>query len=164
MLSLPAGLLASGEEPKKPRRWSLYHLPLPATSYAMPPKPKMTSSVRRQDNSQYYNELSRCHRTLFDVMSGRSPQRQHPVVVVAPSALAMAVGGGLWWGWSPVVICSTISSRQIEESISILNFFPPKFARTRVESISILNFFPPNRGVDFYFELLPAKSRSRFLF
>jgi hypothetical protein len=22
------------------------------------------------------------------------------------------------------------------------------------ESISILNFFPPNRGVDFYFELL----------
>jgi hypothetical protein len=25
-----------------------------------------------------------------------------------------------------------------------------------VESISILNFFPPNRGVDFYFEFLPA--------
>jgi hypothetical protein len=25
------------------------------------------------------------------------------------------------------------------------------------ESISILNFFPPNRGVDFYFEFLPAK-------
>jgi hypothetical protein len=36
-----------------------------------------------------------------------------------------------------------ISSRQIEESISILNFFPP------------------NRGVDFYFEFLPAKSRRR---
>jgi hypothetical protein len=29
-------------------------------------------------------------------------------------------------------------------------------------SISILNFFPPNRGVDFYFEFLPTKSRSRF--
>ena len=26
-------------------------------------------------------------------------------------------------------------------------------------SISILNFFPPNRGIDFYFEFLPAKSR-----
>jgi hypothetical protein len=25
------------------------------------------------------------------------------------------------------------------------------------ESISILNFFPPNRGVDFYFEFLPAE-------
>ena len=29
------------------------------------------------------------------------------------------------------------------------------------ESISILNFFPPYRGVDFYFEFLPAKSRAR---
>jgi hypothetical protein len=37
------------------------------------------------------------------------------------------------------------SSRQIEESISILNFFPPFL------------------GVDFYFEFLPAKFRSRFL-
>jgi hypothetical protein len=27
-----------------------------------------------------------------------------------------------------------------------------------------LSFFPPNRGVDFYFEFLPAKSWSRFLF
>ena len=26
--------------------------------------------------------------------------------------------------------------------------------------ISILNFFPPNRGVDFYFEFLPAKLTS----
>ena len=33
------------------------------------------------------------------------------------------------------------------------------------ESISILNFFfPPNRGVDFYFEFLRAKSRGRFYF
>ena len=56
---------------------------------------------------------------------------------------------------------------------SILNFFPPYIecrflfwisSRHIEESISILNFFPPNRGVDFYFEFLPAKSRSRFLF
>ena len=26
---------------------------------------------------------------------------------------------------------------------------------------SILNFFPPNRGVDFYFELLPANRQMR---
>ena len=42
-----------------------------------------------------------------------------------------------------VVVCmmydELVSSRQIEESISILNFFPP------------------NRGVDFYFEFLPQQ-------
>jgi hypothetical protein len=38
--------------------------------------------------------------------------------------------------WQPVATTERIPSRQIEESISILNFFPP------------------NRGVDFYFELL----------
>jgi hypothetical protein len=27
------------------------------------------------------------------------------------------------------------------------------------ESISILNFFPPNPGVDFYFEFLPANPK-----
>ena len=31
------------------------------------------------------------------------------------------------------------------------------------ESISISNFFPPNRGFDFYCRFLPAGSRSRFL-
>ena len=48
---------------------------------------------------------------------------------------------------------------------TILNFFPPNEGSIYVlGSIStILNFFPPNRGVDFYFEFLPAKSRSRFL-
>jgi hypothetical protein len=49
-------------------------------------------------------------------------------VVVAHKAINV-VGGGGW----------RCSSRQIEESISILNFFPP------------------NRGVDIYFEFLPAK-------
>jgi hypothetical protein len=28
----------------------------------------------------------------------------------------------------------------------------------------LLAFFPPNRGADFYFEFLPAKTSSRFLF
>ena len=56
-------------------------------------------------------------------------------------------------------------------SILILVFeFLPAKSRSRYfeflpakieESISILNFFPPNRGVDFYFDFLPAKSRSR---
>ena len=51
-----------------------------------------------------------------------------------------------------------IPSRQIEESISILNFFPPN------RGVDFyFEFLPANRGVDFYFELLPAKSRSRFL-
>ena len=40
---------------------------------------------------------------------------------------------------SRVALRALTSSRQIEESISILNFFPT------------------NRGVDFYFEFLPAK-------
>ena len=48
--------------------------------------------------------------------------------------------------WQPVATTERIPSRQIEESISILNFFPP------------------NRGVDFYFDFLPAKTRSRFSF
>jgi hypothetical protein len=39
----------------------------------------------------------------------------------------------------------------------------PPSSRQIEESISILNFIPPNRGVDFYFEFLPAKSKSRFL-
>jgi hypothetical protein len=34
--------------------------------------------------------------------------------------------------------------------VDILNFFFPQVE----ESISILNFFPPNRGVDFYFEFV----------
>ena len=32
------------------------------------------------------------------------------------------------------------------------------------ESISIVNLSPPNRGVDFYFEFLPAKSGVDFYF
>jgi hypothetical protein len=42
-----------------------------------------------------------------------------------------------------------------------------KLPRGIEESVSILNFFPPNRGVDFFFEFLPAKieeSISNFYF
>ena len=39
-----------------------------------------------------------------------------------------------------------------------IRFDMAQVSRQIEESISILNFFPPNRGVDFYFEFLPAKS------
>ena len=42
-------------------------------------------------------------------------------------------------------------------------FLLPICSRQIDESISIADFFPPNRGVDFYCQFLPVKSRSRFL-
>jgi hypothetical protein len=39
-----------------------------------------------------------------------------------------------------------------------------RLSTVKDRGVDFLNFFPPNRGVDFYFEYLPAKSRSRFLF
>jgi hypothetical protein len=53
-----------------------------------------------------------------------------------------------------------LPAKSIEESISILHFFPPN----RGVDFILNFFFPPNRGVDFYFEFLRAKSRGRFYF
>ena len=60
--------------------------------------------------------------------------------------------------------CSFIALLPFNLAIRYSTFYVEFASRQIEESISILNFFPQNRGHDFCFEFLPAKSRSRFLF
>jgi hypothetical protein len=70
--------------------------------------------------------------------------------------------------WQAIGEVSRDPSSQHERPIDRVRDSEQYFSSRQIEgSISILNFFPPNRGFDFYFEFLPAKiegSISNFYF